>query len=609
MKLVSWFVIKKITYISLLIVVLLSAINPVYSQTDAQKESEIVNLIISFQNNRFSDKTKAETDIKKAISIAEKTERKNNLVSTKILLGELYDDYSSPNKALTQYTEAKNIAQEINDMAGLASCEYNLGYLFYKQGSDKKKKLALTHFQSSINYSKRINDENLLAKSYNSASFIYYDLDEIEKAQENSMSALILFRKLKKRNRMAQSYLTLARVSNKKENFNEALEYLDSAIVIYETANSKPDINNALLVKSEIYYQKKNYKKAIEIAKKVDESPEIMADQKLYALTLLYQITKSMNKTSASLDYLEETKGMQDSLFQLERNKMMESVESVIQQGDKLEILKKEAEIKDLQLQQNKYWTWALVALSVLFLLIALISFLFYRQNKLKSEREKLKLEQESLQLEQTLLRTQMNPHFIANSLAAIQSNIYKQDKEKSVTYLSKFAKLMRFILESSREKEVLLEKEIISLRNYMDLQKLLLEEKLTYTIHIEDGFNIDEYRIPPMLIQPFVENAIIHGIELKPDSGTVTLDFKKEKDLLKVTIKDDGLGREKVNEIYKKRNSSHLSFSTNITNERIEKINTESTESISSVTQDIVENGEVVGTIVELIIPLKSVY
>ncbi|MFB0998587.1 MAG: hypothetical protein QMC28_07820, partial [Flavobacteriales bacterium] len=151
MKLVSWFVIKKITYISLLIVVLLSAINPVYSQTDAQKESEIVNLIISFQNNRFSDKTKAETDIKKAISIAEKTERKNNLVSTKILLGELYDDYSSPNKALTQYTEAKNIAQEINDMAGLASCEYNLGYLFYKQGSDKKKKLALTHFQSSIN--------------------------------------------------------------------------------------------------------------------------------------------------------------------------------------------------------------------------------------------------------------------------------------------------------------------------------------------------------------------------------------------------------------------------------------------------------------------------
>lgn len=601
--------IKKTTYIFLSIVVLLSTINPVFSQTDGDKESQIVNLIISFQNTRFSDKDKAEADIKKAISIAETIENKNNLVSAKILLGELYDDNRNSNKALTQYTEAKILAKEINDIAGLASCEYNLGHFFLKQETEEKKKLALSHFQSSIKYAKKIKEEIILAKSYNFASFIHYDLNDTEKAEENAMNALILFRKLKKRNRMAQSFLILARVSNKKEKFNEAIEYLDSATRIYEITNSKPDINNTLLVKSEIYYQQKNYNKAILFAKKVEESPAVMADQKLYALNLLYQINKSMNKTSTSLDYLEESKEMQDSLFQLERNKMMESVESIVSQKDKLEILEKENEINELQLKQNRYWTWALVALSVLFLLVALISFLFYRQNKLKSERERLKLEQESIQLEQTLLRTQMNPHFIANSLAAIQGNIYKQDKEKSVTYLSKFAKLMRFILESSREKEVLLEKEIISLRNYMDLQKLLLEEKLTYTINVEKGFQTDEYKIPPMLIQPFVENAIVHGIELKPENGTVKLHFKKEGEILKVIIQDDGLGIKKVSEIYEKRKSSHMSFSTNITNERIEKINTESSENISSKTQDVIEKGKVVGTIVELIIPLKSVY
>ena len=600
---------KKIFHISFLIVLLLLTTSSSFSQTDAQKESEISLLIISFQQNRFSNRTKAETDIKNAISIAETTQKQNNLVSTKILLGELYDDYNSPNKALTQYTEAKNIAEKINDISGLASCEYNLGLLFYKQESDKKKETVLSHFQKSIEYSKQINDNNLLAKSYNKASFVYYDLNELEKAKESAMNGLILLRRLKKRDRMAESYLSLARVNNKQEEFNESLEYLDSAISIYEKSNSTPNINNALLVKSEIYYQKKNYQKALKIAKQVESSPEVMADQKLFALTLLYQINKSMNKTSASLDYLEETKGMQDSLFQLERNRMMESVESVIEQGDRLEILEKEAEIRELTLKQNRFWSWALVALSVFFLLVALVSFLFYRQNKMKSEREKLKLEQQSIQLEQTLLRTQMNPHFIANSLAAIQGNIYKQDKEKSVTYISKFAKLMRFILESSREKEVLLEKEIISLRNYLDLQKLLLEEKLTYTITVQEGFNTDEYKIPPMLIQPFVENAIVHGIELKPNPGTVTLNFTKDNELLKVSIKDDGLGREKVNKIYEKRNSSHLSFSTNITNERIEKINTESQKNISSVTKDIIKNGEVVGTIVELIIPLKSVY
>ncbi|MGB1040931.1 MAG: histidine kinase, partial [Flavobacteriales bacterium] len=183
------------------------------------------------------------------------------------------------------------------------------------------------------------------------------------------------------------------------------------------------------------------------------------------------------------------------------------------------------------------------------------------------------------------------------------------QDKEKSVTYLSKFAKLMRFILESSREKEVLLEKEIISLTNYLDLQKLLLEEKLNYKISVTEGFNTDEYKIPPMLIQPFVENAIVHGIELKNEPGNVKLIFEKAGENLKVIIEDDGLGRKKVNEIYKKRQSSHLSFSTNITNERIEKINTESRENISSTTKDIMKNGKVAGTIVELIVPLKSVF
>ena len=431
----------------------------------------------------------------------------------------------------------------------------------------------------------------------------------MEESNQNAINALIIFRELENRRRMAQSYLILARVFNKKDDFTEAIQYLDSAIVIHNETKNTLETNNALLTKAEIYFRKKEYKKAIKIAKEVEESPTVMYDQKLYALELLYLINKSMNRPSASLDYLEESKFMRDSLFQLERNKMRESVASELEAKNKLKTFEKEAEISDLQLKQSRYLTWALIGISILMLLVALVSFLFYRQNKMKSEKEKIKLEQESIQLEQKLLRTQMNPHFIANSLAAIQGNIYKQDKEKSVTYLSKFAKLMRFILESSREKEVLLEKEIISLTNYLDLQKLLLEEKLVYEINVPNGLNVDEYKIPPMLIQPFVENAIVHGIELKTEPGKVLLSFEKEEDTLKVTIEDDGLGRKKVNEIYEKRKSSHLSFSTNITNERIDKMNTESKGNISSVTQDVIKNDEVVGTRVELILPLKSVY
>jgi tetratricopeptide (TPR) repeat protein len=580
-----------------------------FSQNDSQKESEIQLLIISFQQNRFSNPTKARREIEKAIKIAEAFSAKNYFVSTKVLLGEFYDDNNNTKLALSEYTEALSVAKKLQDMQGIASCEYNLGFLYYKQEGKNKKQEALFHYNKSIEYSKKANDKLLLAKSYNSASFTYYELDELEKANENSINALILFRELNKRTRMAQSYLTLARVSNKKDKFSEAIQYIDSAIFIYKYNNSELEINNAMLIKAEVYFRKKEYNKAIKIAKSVEENPKVMADQKLFALELLYLINKSMNKTSASLDYLEATKSIQDSLSQLERDKLMQSVVSEVEAKNKLEALEKEAEIQGLILKESRYLTWLLIGISVLLLLIILISFLFYRQSKLKSEREKLKLEQASIQLEQKLLRTQMNPHFIANSLAAIQGNIYKQDKEKSITYLSKFAKLMRFILESSREKEVLLEKEIISLTNYLDLQKLLLEEKLTYEIKVPEELNVDEFKIPPMLIQPFVENAIVHGIELKTKPGKVILEFEKIGEILKVIIEDNGLGREKVNEIYKKRQTSHLSFSTNITNERIDKLNTENKENISSITKDIVKNGNCVGTRVELILPLKSMY
>ena len=596
---------KKISLFLLVICFNLSS----FSQTESQKESQIQLLIISFQQNRYSEPNKAKLDIEKAVEIAKTSKKKNYLVSTKVLLGQFYDDNNSKKKALTEYTEALKIAKEIKDVSGIASSEYNIGYWYHTQSGDSQKKEALLHFEKAVEYAKKAKDKNLLAKSYNLVALSYYDLDELENSNENAISALILFRELKNRRRMAQSYIILARVNNKKDQFKEAIQYLDSAIVIHEETNNNLEINNSLLTKAEIYFRKKEYKKAIKIAKQVEENPDVMAEQKIYALELLYLINKSMNRTSTSLDYLEETKSIQDSIFQLERDKLSESVQSEMDAKIKYENLEKEAKISELQLKQNRYLNWALIGISVLLLLIALISFLFYRQNKMKSEKEKIKLEQESIQLEQKLLRTQMNPHFIANSLAAIQGNIYKQDKEKSVTYLSKFAKLMRFILESSREKEVLLEKEIISLTNYLDLQKLLLEEKLTYQINVSEELNVDEYKIPPMLIQPFVENAIVHGVELKSEPGNVSLSFEKDGDNLKVIIEDDGLGREKVNAIYKKRKSSHLSFSTNITNERIDKMNTETKGNISSVTEDVINNGEVCGTKVSLILPLKSVY
>ncbi len=579
-------------------------------QEDISSKQQIVNKIIEFQQNRFTKPSQAKKSIKEAITIAQNIDSKPDLLTCKILLGEFYDDNNNFNASYTQYNEAINIANNINDDAGLALAKYDLGILFYKQNSTEKRKKALQYLNESIATSEKTGDDFLRAKCYNFKSFIHYDFDNLTKAEASSITALTLFKKTKKKNRVPQCYITLARVYNKKDLHAKALIYLDSAINIYAKSNNLMEFNNALLVKSEIFLRKGNYKKALEIAQQVNDDPNVMTEQKIYALQLLYETNKVMNNHKKSLDYLEENKIISDSLYRIDRDKMMESVRSEIEAKNQLQTLEKENEINELNIKQNRYWIIILITISVLLLLLAAISFLVYRQNKMKAEKEKIKMEQASIQLEQKLLRTQMNPHFIANALAAIQGNIYKQDKEKSVTYLSKFAKLMRFILESSRKKHITLNKEIASLVNYLDLQKLLLEEKLTYIVDLDPQLNKDEILLPPMLIQPFVENAIKHGVELKKDNGNILLSFKQSSNnILEVCIQDDGLGREAVAKIYENRKRNHLSFSTNITNERIDIINTENGLSISQKIEDVVINNEIKGTKVTLLVPIKTLF
>jgi LytS/YehU family sensor histidine kinase len=143
-----------------------------------------------------------------------------------------------------------------------------------------------------------------------------------------------------------------------------------------------------------------------------------------------------------------------------------------------------------------------------------------------------------------------------------------------------------------------------------LDLQKLLLEDKLSYKISVAENLETQELKIPPMLFQPYVENAIVHGIELKQENGNVHINFELlENSRLKVTIEDDGLGREKVAEIYKKRNLKHLSFSTNITSERIELLNVKSKNRIEIKTENILVNELISGTKVTLILPVTNVF
>lgn len=227
-------------------------------------------------------------------------------------------------------------------------------------------------------------------------------------------------------------------------------------------------------------------------------------------------------------------------------------------------------------------------------------SFAFYRyrlrQVKLKAEYEK-----KVADMELTALRAQMNPHFIFNSLNSIENYIIQNETVKASEYLNGFSRLMRLILQNSRSHLVNLNDEIEALKLYMDMESLRFNHEVEYEVKIDSGLDTDDIDIPPMLIQPYVENGIWHGLRHKGGPGKITLTFTEDQGYLKCTIEDDGVGRKKAASMSTK-SSARKSMAMNITNERLQTINKIYETDASVQIADVVDaNGEVAGTRVEL--------
>ncbi len=243
----------------------------------------------------------------------------------------------------------------------------------------------------------------------------------------------------------------------------------------------------------------------------------------------------------------------------------------------------------------------------ILLELIGLISFIIliikYRENKIH---EKMQYQL----LEQKLLRSQMNPHFIFNSLSSIQSFIFENNPLEAGSYLSRFAELIRSILYNSREEYILLEKEVQTLKNYFDLQQLRYNHSFDYLIEIDPLIHSDLIQIPPMLAQPFIENAIEHGIKRIKKRGLITVSFKLDKtnNTINLTISDNGIGLLASQKNKVKSPKSHKSLATVIAKERLSVLNKKAGKKKYSLRIETIidSNKEVQGTKVIFIIPFK---
>lgn len=224
-----------------------------------------------------------------------------------------------------------------------------------------------------------------------------------------------------------------------------------------------------------------------------------------------------------------------------------------------------------------RWWEtkWAMVVFIVGAILLLGLIFWIINHFAQKRKIKKIELERRTQGLELQALRSQMNPHFVHNSLNAIQYYIQLNDVDKSEYYLTKFSELIRLFFEYSREKDISIRKEIDLLKRYLDIEKLRFEDKIDYEIHVDENLDTDEHKIPTMILQPLVENAINHGLFHKKTEGKVDIYF----DLLaqnsyRVQIVDDGIGMDKAKEIYQKSVKNYRSRSSMVLEERLKLLN-----------------------------------
>ncbi|MEZ4799785.1 MAG: histidine kinase [Flavobacteriales bacterium] len=218
---------------------------------------------------------------------------------------------------------------------------------------------------------------------------------------------------------------------------------------------------------------------------------------------------------------------------------------------------------------------------------------------------DKVELEKSLSQSVLTSIKSQMNPHFFYNALNTIQAYIFTNDKQKATMYLSKFSKLTRLILEMSEKESIRLKEEIEALTLYLELESSRFQEGFTYRFEVDATLDTNLVHVPSMLIQPYVENAIKHGLHHLNGDKELEIRIYSKENLLEVTIDDNGIGRKRSDELNRINKEKHASFSTQANQKRLDVLNRNTTNKISVTYIDKVDDfGNALGTKVILYIP-----
>ncbi len=537
-------------------------------------------------------------------------------------------------EAMVYADQALEISRALSWQRGIASSLRQKGVTFYHMSDYLR---ALDVFQEALVAGETLPEKNLVPSIYNNMASIYAELEQYDKALEYYEAFLKSARETGQKAFEVIALTNIGVLYNDLDQPGKGIDYLDKSLVLAREANLANFVS-AILNNLAIAYEAKNdfteaigfYQQAVEAAKeagnknaqasalngisKLQLKQSNSADAEVNSLRALKlaQEVNSLERQSdvwKTLSSVYEFKGAgQQALEAYKRHIFLR--DSILGEEKKTEITRKEMQfqmaknkaVAEVELKRERLMRNVSVLGGMVLLLGSVLAYWMY-----KKRRDTLARQQEAdfktkvAETELKALLSQMNPHFIFNSLNSISDYISKHDTEKANHYLIKFSNLMRMTLESSERKEISLEDDLKLIETYLQIEAMRLNHKFTYEIKIDSAIDASNTLIPPLILQPFIENSIWHGISRKAGKGKITLEIKQDGEFIVYSVEDDGIGRQNA----AKENKLHEhSMGTKISQNRISIIN-----KLKGAEGDIQMIDRPEGLRVEVKLPLELVF
>lgn len=511
-----------------------------------------------------------------------------------------YLDENLYEKALECINEVEKTARESqsDELAYTAANSFGNIYSRTKQ-LDKSE----YYYREALRYAEKMGRLAYVAVCLNNLGTYYTLTKQNEQATAMYKRALAIGQQTKDWMAVSNRLNNLGSIETVKENYPVAEQYFLQSIEYADKIKAKRPRLNAMANLAMIYVQTDRLPEAQATAQAAITIAEELNDRevlsKLYnALTKSYEKQKDYAK---ALEYQRRKSQAQDSVLNVRSLSKIQELQARYEAEKKehqIRELNRQNQIQALELQERNLW-FALLGVS---LVGGLVITAFYARQRI------LKQQNQVLSMNQQLLRAQINPHFFFNVLSSIQTYLLEHhDTKPAVLYLAKFGKLMRSVLENSRIELIPLAEELSTLRNYLDIQKMRFEEKFDYQIRVGEGIEPSQLGIPPMLAQPFLENALEHGIKPLEQKGQIELELLAVEKGVLLRIKDNGVGRSKAAD--NQADVPRRSLATKITQERIAVLNQQLKTKIELSVEDILnENAQIAGTQVTFLLPLIRV-